>query len=89
MDTGRLKPPVLNAEGRRLKEVAKAVIEQPRRIRQLPMLDQLALALILDRRDFLPDGEFTTLQAVDHLGEDRMKIAIAVERALMIDSFDE
>ncbi len=40
-------------------------------------------------REFLPDGEFTVLQAVDHLGEERVKVAIAVERALILDHDDE
>ena len=79
----------LSDEGRRLWDIAKSVIELPRRIRTLALLDQLAVALILDRREFLPDGEFTVLQAVNHLGEERLKAAIAVERALMLDSADE
>ena len=79
----------LGDEGRRLWDIAKSVIELPRRIRTLPLLDQLAVALILDRREFLPDGEFTVLQAVHHLGEERVKAAIVVERALMLDHDDE
>ena len=75
----------LSDEGRRLRNVARSVIELPPRIRTLPLLDQLSVALILDRREFLPDGELTVLQAVDHLGEERVKVAIAVERALMLD----
>lgn len=79
----------LSDEGRRLFEIAKSVIELPRRIRELELLDHLAVALILDRREFLPDGEFTTLQAVERLGWERLKVAIAVERALMFDDDDE
>ena len=79
----------LSDEGRRLWDIAKSVVELPRRIRTLALLDQLSVALILDRREFLPDGEFTMLQAVDHLGEERVKVAIAVERNLMLDYDDE
>lgn len=79
----------LSDDGRRLRDIAKSVIELPRRIRTLALLDQLSVALILDRREFLPDGEFTVLQAVNHLGEERVKVAIAVERALMLDHDDE
>ena len=60
----------LSDEGRRLRNVARSVIERPRRIRTLALLDQLAVALILDRREFLPDCEFTMLQAKYRLGED-------------------
>lgn len=82
-------PECLSDEGRRLRDAAKSVIEQPRRIRKLALLDQLAVALILDRREFLPDGEFTMLQAVNYLGEERVKVAIAVEKALMLESIDD
>lgn len=60
----------LSDEGRRLRNVARSVIERPRRIRTLALLDQLAVALILDRREFLPDCEFTMIQAKYCLGED-------------------
>lgn len=60
----------LSDEGRRLRNVARSVIERPRRIRTLALLDQLAVALILDRREFLPDCEFTMIQAKYRLGED-------------------
>ena len=60
----------LSDEGRRLRNVARSVIERPRRIRTLALLDQLAVALILDRREFLPGCEFTMLQAKYRLGED-------------------
>lgn len=79
----------LSDERRRLRDIARSVIELPRRIRTLALLDQLSIALILDRREFLPDGEFTMLQAVDRLGEDRIRVAIAVERSLMLDHDDE
>lgn len=77
------------SEEDRLRNVARAVIEQPRRIRQLALADQIAVALILDRREFLPDGEFTILQAVEWLGEERVRTAVAVEKALMRDGDDE
>ena len=76
-------------EARRLYDVSRWVIEKPRRIRELQLLDRLAVALILDRREFLPDGEFTMLQAVEYLGEERVKTAIAVEKALLLDSLDD
>lgn len=79
----------LSDEARRLRDIARSVIEKPRRIRSLQLLDQLAVALILDRREFLPNGEFTMLQAVEYLGEERVKTAIAVEKALVIDSWDD
>ncbi len=79
----------MSGEVRRLKILAKAVIERPRQIRQLALSDQLAVALILDRREFLPDGEFTMLQAVAYLGAERVKAAIAVERSLMCDIDDQ
>lgn len=60
----------LSDEGRRLRNVARSVIERPRRIRTLALLDQLAVALILDRRGFVPDCEFTMIQAKYCLGED-------------------
>ena len=79
----------LSDDGRRLWDIAKWVIEHPSRIRKLKQIEQLAVALILDRREFLPDGEFTILQAVCTLGPQRMKDAIAVERAMMLQSIDE
>ena len=79
----------LSDDARRLWEIARSVIEHPPRIRKLELLDHLAVALILDRREFLPDGEFTILQAVNFLGPQRVKVAIAVERALMFDSFKD
>lgn len=88
-ETSQRDPECLSDEARRLRDVAKSVVEQPRRIRKLELLDQLAVALILDRREFLPDGEFTMLQAVNYLGEERVKVAIAVERALMLESIDD
>ena len=60
----------MSDEGRRLRDIAKSAIELPRRIRTLALLDQLAVALVLDRREFLPDCEFTMLQAKYRLGED-------------------
>lgn len=60
----------LSDEGRRLRDIARSVIELPGRIRTLALLDQLSVALILDRREFLPDCEFTVLQAKYRLGED-------------------
>lgn len=71
-------------EGVRLRALAKSVIDRPRNIRILERQDQLLVALILDRREFLPDGEFTTLQAVERLGWERIKIAVAVERAMIL-----
>lgn len=79
----------LSDAARRLRAIARTVVEQPRRIRELELLDQLAVALILDRREFLPGGEFTMLQAVDYLGEERVRLAIAVEKILMRESFEE
>lgn len=79
----------LDAEGRRLLDMARSVAERPCRIRDLDLLDQLAVALILDRREFLPDGEFTTLQSVHRLGAERVGVAVAVERALMLHFEDE
>lgn len=76
-------------EGLRLQALARSVIEAPSRIRKLAQRDQVAIALILDRREFLPDGEFTMLQAVHHLGEQQVRIAIAVERALMLSHLDD
>lgn len=76
----------LSDEGRRLRDIARLVIEKPSRIMRLPLMDHLSVALILDRREFLPDGDFTMLQAVNHLGPGRIKIAVAVERALMLDA---
>lgn len=81
-------PDDLSEEGRRLLHIARWVVEQPPRIRKLDLLDQLTIALILDRREFLPDGEFTMLQAVDRLGDDRIRAAIAVERVLMLEGRD-
>jgi len=76
----------MNNEASRLRDVAEQVIEHPTKIRELDLLDRLAVALILDRRAFLPDGEFTILQAVDCLGPERVAIAIAVEKALLLKS---
>lgn len=79
----------MSDEVRRLRDVAKSVVEHAPRIRKLALPDQVAIALILDRREFLPDGEFTMLQAVEYLGEERVRIAIAVEKTLMLDFEDE
>uniref|UniRef100_UPI0013D3E305 hypothetical protein n=1 Tax=Klebsiella aerogenes TaxID=548 RepID=UPI0013D3E305 len=58
----------LSNAGQRLRKLALSVVEHPPRLRQLKLADQVAVALILDRREFLPEGEFTMLQAVEYMG---------------------
>ena len=54
----RLDREDLSDEGLRLRDLVKSVADDTRRIRKLALLDKLAVALILDCRQLLPDGEF-------------------------------
>ncbi len=70
---------------RKLARWAKTVVDSPSRIRMLPLQEHLAVALILNRAELFPDGEFTILQAVNALDADWLAAATAVERAFMLD----
>ena len=69
----------------RLEGLVQSVVEDTERIKTLPLKERLAVALILDRPSFLPEGEFTILQAVAFLGEDWIKAAIEAEKAPIVD----
>lgn len=43
--------------------------------------ETIVVALVLDRKDLLPDG-LTVLQAIDRLGPDWTHAALAVQRSL-------
>lgn len=77
--------------GQRLRRMAHAVTECPspmRRLLMIPLRERLAVALILDRRDLFIDAEFTILQAIEFLGEEWVRLAMAVQRADMQDMED-
>lgn len=65
----------------RLVRMAASVVESTERIKLLPLKEQLAVALILNRPQLFPDGDFTILQAVAFLGEEWVKLAIEAEKA--------
>jgi hypothetical protein len=44
--------------------------------------EAIAVALVLDRKDLLPRGYTRILEAVDRLGDDWLRAAIAVQKAL-------
>ena len=70
--------------GLRLRRTANFVVDSPSpmgSIMKLPLKERLAVALILDRRDLFVDGDFTILQAVDYLGDEWVKMALAVQSA--------
>ena len=76
---------VMSDRCKRLVRMAEAVVEDTERIRLLPLKERLAVALILNRPQLFPGGEFTILQAVAFLGEDWLKAAIEAEKAPIVD----
>lgn len=65
-------------------EIAKrvAVVEKDEaKIGVFSTGEQLAVALVLDRQDLFPHGGYTILEAVERLGPDWFKAALAVQRA--------
>lgn len=67
---------------------AKVVSERPSRIYMLPLQEHIAIALILNRAELLPHGEFTILQAINTLEAEWLAAATQVERSLMLDIED-
>ncbi|MBX9682334.1 MAG: hypothetical protein K2X41_00965 [Hyphomicrobium sp.] len=65
----------------RLVRMAASVVEASERIKLLPLKERLAVALILNRPQLFPEGDFTILQAVAFLGEEWVKLAIEAEKA--------
>lgn len=57
------------------------VEQDPRRIGVLSTGEQIAVALVLNRTDLLPDGYTHVLDAIDRLGWDWQCAAIAVMKA--------
>ncbi len=72
----------------RLKRLVRSVAEDPRHIRKLILADRLMVALILNKPELFPDGEFAILQAVEHLGDELVRTAIKVEKASARDMDD-
>ena len=72
----------------RLQRLVRSVAENPRHIRALIRADRLMVALILNKPELFPDGEFTILQAVEHLGDELVRTAIEVEKATARDMED-
>lgn len=80
-------PPDLTGQGlqercRRLLRLVERVTDRPQRIEMLPLEERLAVALVLNRPEFFPDGDFTILQAVAHLNGEWLAAATAAEKAL-------
>jgi hypothetical protein len=44
--------------------------------------EQIAVALVLDRKDLLPHGGYTILEAVNRLGPEWTRAALDVQRSL-------
>jgi len=63
-----------------LQHKVKAILEDETRLRLFPIKEQLAVALILDRVDFLEDLDHTVLEAVAHIGPEMLAACFRVEQ---------
>jgi hypothetical protein len=66
----------------RILYMVEAVHADERRIGVLSTGEQLAVALVLDRPDLFPHGGYTMLEAVERLGAEWFRAALAVQRAV-------
>lgn len=78
----------MSERSQKLIRLARSVSERPSRIRMLPVEEHLAVALILNRKELLRDGEYTILQAVMALDTEWLAAAAEVERYLMLNPED-
>jgi hypothetical protein len=65
---------------RRIADLVQQFEGNERSIGVLSTGEEIALALVLNRRDLLPDGYTHVLHAVDRLDDDWLKAAIEVAR---------
>jgi hypothetical protein len=64
----------------RIAVLAAEVEINQKRIRVLSTGEQIAVALVLDRRELFPHGGYTILEAVERLGPDWTRAALRVQR---------
>jgi hypothetical protein len=65
---------------RRIAALAAEVEKNQKRIRVLSTGEQIAVALVLDRRELFPHGGYTMLEAVERLGPAWTRAALWVQR---------
>ena len=65
----------------RIESMVRAVEADPEHIGVLSTGEKIAVALVLDRVDLFPRGNYTILEAVDRLGPDWLRAAIAAQKA--------
>jgi len=66
----------------RIARMVEQVRDDEKSIRVLSTGEQIAVALVMDRKDLFPHGGYTMLEAVDRLGDEWLKAAFKVQRAL-------
>lgn len=63
-------------------KLVEAVQKDEQRIGVFSTGEQIAVALVLDRKDLFPHGGYTMLEAVNRLGREWTEAAFAVQRAI-------
>ena len=72
----------LSSTAETIQKLVENVQEDEKRIGVLSTGEQLAVALVLDRKDLLEAFQYTMLEAVNRLGLEWMNAAIEVQRAI-------